>query len=71
MAQTTHRINAAPRSAVLYVYDPNTEVPAPVEPAPDSLVVILPVDLADLDAIKAFVREAATVMKLSLPRDLT
>lgn len=41
------RVHAAPRSAVLYVYDPSQEVPQ-VEPAPDSLVVVVPSDASDI-----------------------
>lgn len=64
MAETTRRINSAPRSAVLYVYDPNTETPSPVDPAPDSLIVIVPATYESLDEIKAFFTDAARAMGL-------
>jgi hypothetical protein len=59
------RVSSAPRSAVLYVYNPNTVDPAPIEPAPDSLIVLVPTSSSDLDAVRTFMADAARTMGLS------
>jgi hypothetical protein len=65
------RIHAAPRSAVLFVYDPATVEPIP-EAAPGGLIVVLPSSLgAELaDEVQAFFREFARLNRLKLPPSL-
>lgn len=59
------RVHSAPRTAVLYVFDPDKVDPAPVEPSPDSLVVLVPTGSFDLDALRAFMADAARSMGLT------
>lgn len=60
----TRRINTAPKSAVLYIYDPSTTEPL-VEPAPNSLVVVVPSDATDiLDTVEQFFSDAAKTLRL-------
>lgn len=62
------RVHAAPRSAVLWVYDPDREAPQ-VEPAPDSLVVLIPSTATDVRAqLEEAFHTAAEAMGLKLPR---
>ena len=69
----TRRITAAPRSAVLYVYDPERTAPTPVSPASNSLVVVLPSDALDLETYRQFFVDAAVAMGLdsAAVRDLS
>ena len=53
---------------MIWVYDPEKEAPY-VEPAPDSLVVLIPSTATDVLAqVEAAFLEAADAMKLNLPR---
>lgn len=65
------RVHCPPKTAVLYLYDPNGEAPLPVEPAPGGLLVILPSSSENLDEIKAFFGRAAAELGLALPKGVS
>lgn len=65
------RINSAPRTAVLYIYDPASEEPL-VEPSPGSIVVVVSSGSTDiLEQVEQFFDEATKVMGLKPVRRRT
>lgn len=57
------RVHASPKSAVLWIYDPEQEVPQ-VEPAAGGLVVVVPSGADNLQDIQTFFTQAAKELGL-------